>query len=220
MLWFTHKDVVFLCSHLYFLTFMKFSSFSQLHTNVFCIETAIKSVEYHVLIMVLFWLTKTLCTLACMLQTCRLGVSPLAAYIAEEVRTRWPGRRWSRSSASSNKRYPFLYLWCDQFADIGQDEMLPFADSGHKAKSHCTFKLLLNNLVLEHIFSVQTISWTKVLWISPCIDSCHFFVCYRLERRTRQEPWLCDWFARRSVPAGRCTWFCRTSRSVSHAWQT
>jgi hypothetical protein len=29
-----------------------------------------------------------------------------------------------------------MYFCCDQFTDIGQDEMIPLTDSGHKAKSH------------------------------------------------------------------------------------
>jgi hypothetical protein len=29
-----------------------------------------------------------------------------------------------------------MYLWCDQFYDTGQHEMILFSDSGHKAKSH------------------------------------------------------------------------------------
>jgi hypothetical protein len=45
---------LFLYSHLCFFTLMNFSPFSQLCTDVFYIETAIKSVEYHTLINLLF----------------------------------------------------------------------------------------------------------------------------------------------------------------------
>jgi hypothetical protein len=55
-----------------------------------------------------------------------------------------------------------MYLWCDHFADIGQYEMIPLADSGHKAKSHTAHSSYVHGICVSGSSSFSGLS--NVVW--------------------------------------------------------